>query len=40
VSLVLRDHPEGAISTEFANAMTKSGLPAHRVIGVVVLVVL
>jgi ribose transport system ATP-binding protein len=41
VSLVLRDHPEGAISTEFANAMTKSvGFVPVAFIGVVVLVVL
>jgi ribose/xylose/arabinose/galactoside ABC-type transport system permease subunit len=41
ISLVLRDHPEGAISTEFANAMTKSvGFVPIAFIGVVVLVVL
>ena len=39
-SLVLRDHPEGAISSEFANAMTKSvGFMPIAFIGVVVLAV-
>jgi ribose transport system ATP-binding protein len=39
-SLVLRDHPEGAISPEFANAMTKSvGFLPIAFIGVVVLAV-
>jgi ribose transport system ATP-binding protein len=38
VSLLLRDHPEGAISTDFANAMTKSvGFLPLAFIGVVVL---
>lgn len=39
-SLLLRDHPEGAISTEFANAMTKSiGFMPIAFIGVLVLAV-
>jgi ribose transport system ATP-binding protein len=41
VSLVLRNHPEGSISTDFANAMTKSvGFMPIAFIGVVVLAVL
>jgi ribose transport system ATP-binding protein len=41
VSLLLRDHPEGAISGEFANAMTKSvGFMPIAFIGLVVLAVL
>jgi ribose transport system ATP-binding protein len=41
VSLLLRDHPEGAISSEFANAMTTSvGFMPIAFIGVVVLAVL
>jgi ribose transport system ATP-binding protein len=41
ISLVLRNHPEGSISTDFANAMTKSvGAVPIAFIGVVVLVVL
>jgi ribose transport system ATP-binding protein len=41
ISLLLRDHPEGAISTSFANAMTKSvGFMPIAFIGVVVLAVL
>jgi ribose transport system ATP-binding protein len=40
ISLVLRNHPEGSISTSFANAMTKSvGAVPIAFIGVVVLVV-
>jgi ribose transport system ATP-binding protein len=41
ISLLLRDHPEGTISTSFANAMTKSvGFMPIAFIGVVVLAVL
>ncbi len=41
VSLILRSHPEGAISTDFANAMTKSvGFMPFAFIGAVVLAVL
>jgi len=41
VSLLLRDHPEGTISTEFANAMlTSVGFMPVAFIGVVVLAVL
>ena len=41
VSLLLRDHPEGTISTEFANAMlTSVGFMPIAFIGVVVLAVL
>jgi ribose transport system ATP-binding protein len=41
ISLLLRDHPEGAISTSFANAMTTSiGFMPVAFIGVVVLAVL
>ncbi len=40
ISLLLREHPEGAISTEFASAMTKSvGFLPLAFIGVVVLAV-
>jgi ribose transport system ATP-binding protein len=41
ISLLLRDHPEGAISTSFANAMTKSvGFMPIAFIGVIVLAAL
>jgi ribose/xylose/arabinose/galactoside ABC-type transport system permease subunit len=41
ISLLLRDHPEGAISSEFASAMTKSvGFMPIAFIGVIVLAVL
>lgn len=41
ISLLLRDHPEGAISSEFADAMTKSvGFMPIAFIGVIVLAVL
>jgi ribose transport system ATP-binding protein len=41
ISLLLRDHPEGTISTSFANAMTKSvGFMPIAFIGVIVLAVL
>jgi ribose transport system ATP-binding protein len=41
ISLVLRNHPEGSISLEFANALTKSvGFVPIAFIGAVVLVVL
>jgi ribose transport system ATP-binding protein len=41
ISLLLRDHPEGTISTSFANAMTKSvGFMPIAFIGVVVLAAL
>jgi ribose transport system ATP-binding protein len=40
ISLLLRDHPEGAISSEFASAMTKSiGFMPIAFIGVIVLAV-
>jgi ribose transport system ATP-binding protein len=40
ISLLLRDHPEGAISSEFASAMTKSiGFIPIAFIGVIVLAV-